>query len=90
MHRYVIERDLPKIGSADRTALREGSQRSNQALAELGPNIQWRESFVTDDKIYCIYLAENEDIIREHAKRSGFPASRISEVRQVIDPLTAT
>ena len=90
MRRYVIERDMPKIGSADRAALREGSLNSNKALAELGPKIQWRESYVTDDKIICVYLAENEEIIREHAKRSGFPADRIAEVRNVIDPLTAT
>ena len=69
MRRYVIEREIPAIGSADREALRAGSQRSNEALAALGPDIQWLQSFVTADKIFCIYLARDESIIRAHASR---------------------
>jgi Protein of unknown function (DUF4242) len=89
MHRYVIERELPAIGSADREKLRAAAQKSNETLAGLGPQIQWVESFVAADKTFCVYLAENEDIIREHAKRSGFPANKITEVRRMIDPTTA-
>jgi hypothetical protein len=89
MRRYVIERDIPAIGSADREALRAGSQKSNEVLAKLGPDIQWVQSFVTGDKIFCVYLAKDEAIIRRHAEESGFPATKISEVKRVIDPTTA-
>ena len=89
MKRYVIERDLPAIGSADREKLKGAAQKSNETLAALGPKIQWVESHVAADKTFCVYLAEDENIIREHAKRSGFPANKITEVRRMIDPTTA-
>ncbi len=89
MRRFVIERDIPDIGSAEREQLREASQKSNGVLAELAPDIQWEHSYVTGDKIFCVYLAKDEEIIQEHARRSGFPATRITEVRKVIDPTTA-
>jgi len=89
LRRYVIERDLPAIGSADRDALRAASQKSNSVLAELAPKIQWEHSYVAGDKTFCVYLAENEEVIKEHAKRSGFPASKVTEVKRMIDPTTA-
>ena len=88
LRKFVIERDLPKIGSSTRDQLRAASAKSNGVLRELGPDIQWVESYVADDKIYCVYLAANEGMIRKHAEMSGFPASRISEVRKTIDPTT--
>ena len=89
MHKYVIERELPGAGSLSAETLQSISQKSCGVLKELGPQIQWVESYVTDDKIYCVYLAPSEELIREHAKRGGFPANRISQVRTVIDPTTA-
>jgi hypothetical protein len=89
MRRFVIEREIPDIGSAEREQLRGASQKSNQVLAELAPDIQWEHSYVTGNKIFCIYLAKDESVIEEHAKRSGFPANKITEVRKVIDPTTA-
>jgi cell division inhibitor SulA len=89
MHKYVIERELPGAGSLSAETLQSISQKSCGVLKELGPQIQWVESYVTDDKIYCVYLAPNEELIREHAKRGGFPANRISQVRTIIDPTTA-
>ena len=89
MPKYVIERDMPGVGGMTPDQLRDGSQTSNDALGKLGPKIQWVQSFVTNDKIYCVYVAPNEEMIREHARLSGFPATRISEVRNVIDPTTA-
>lgn len=89
MRRYVIERDLPDIGSADRDALRAAAAKSNASLAELAPRIQWEHSYVAGNKTFCIYLAENEAVIHEHAKRSGFPASKVTEVKRMIDPTTA-
>lgn len=88
MRKFVIERELPKIGSADREAIKAAAAKSNTVLRQLGPDIQWVESYVTDDKTYCVYLAESPDIIRKHAEISGFPANRISEVRKMIDPTT--
>jgi hypothetical protein len=90
MHKYIIERDLPAIGSAERQALKEAAQKSNAVLKELGPEIQWIESYVAGDKTFCVYLAQNEDIIREHSRKSGFPANKITEIRRMIDPTTAT
>jgi hypothetical protein len=90
MRRFIIEREMQGIGAADAAALREGSQKSNEALAKLGPGIQWVESFVTADKIFCVYLAKDEAIIRRHAEESGFPASRITEVKARIEPMTAS
>jgi hypothetical protein len=89
MPQYVIERDMPGVGSLGQGDLKGASQTSCSVLRDLGPEIQWVHSYVTDDKIYCIYRAPNEEIIREHAQRGGFPASKISQVRNVIDPTTA-
>ncbi|MEP6618866.1 MAG: DUF4242 domain-containing protein [bacterium] len=89
MKRYVIERDLPGAGSLTAEQLRDASQISNGVIRDLGVGIQWVQSFVTADRIYCVYLAESEQLVREHAKRAGLPASSVSEVMQVIDPLTA-
>ena len=89
MPKYVIEREIPGVGNSRAEALQAVSQTSCSVLRELGPQIQWLESYVTDDKIYCVYIAPNEDMIREHATRGGFPANRISEVKTIIDPTTA-
>lgn len=89
MRKFVIERDLPAVGSLEREQLREAAKTSNAALAKLGPDIQWVESYVADDKTFCVYLAKDEDVIRRHAEISGFPASKITEVRRMIDPTTA-
>ena len=89
MQRYIIERDLPAIGTADRDALREAASKSNQVLAELAPDIQWEHSYVAGDKTFCVYLAKDEEIIHEHARRSGFPASIVTLVGKTIDPTTA-
>jgi len=89
MHKFVIERDIPGAGSLSADTLQGISQKSCGVLKELGPQIQWVESCVTDDKIYCVYIAANEELVREHAKRGGFPANRISQVRTIIDPTTA-
>ncbi len=89
MPKYVIEREIAGIGGSPAEALKAVSQKSNSVLTELGPSIQWVQSYVTDDKIYCVYVAPNEEIIREHATRGGFPANRISEVVTTIDPTTA-
>lgn len=89
LRRFVIERELPAIGSAEREALKEASKTSNAALAKLAPKIQWIESYVAADKTFCVYLAEDEAVIREHAKISGFPANKITEIRRTIDPTTA-
>ena len=86
MKKYVIERPMPGIGSLTRDELHAGATRSCDALDELGPNIQWVHSYVTADKIYCVYLAANEQLIREHAERSAFPAATVSAVRAMIDP----
>ena len=89
MPQYVIERDMPGVGKLAVPDLKNASQTSCNVLRDLGPTIQWVHSYVTDDKIYCVYRAPNEEIIREHAQRGGFPANKISEVRSVIDPTTA-
>jgi hypothetical protein len=90
MRRYIIERDIPKVGALGPAQLCEAARTSNNALAKLGTDIQWIESFVSDDKTFCVYLAKDEAIIRRHAEISGFPASRITEIRRMIDPTTAT
>lgn len=90
MRRYVIERNLPGIGNASAAQLQDASRTSCAVLRELGPSVQWVHSYVTADRMYCVYLAENEQLVREHAKRGGFPATQVSEVKVVIDPLTAT
>jgi len=89
LKKFIIERDLPAIGSAERAALQAAATKSNEVLAELGPNIQWLESYVANDKTFCVYLAADEAIIRRHAEKSGFPANRITEVKRTIDPTTA-
>ena len=89
MPKFVIERDLPGAGKLSPQELKGISQKSCGVLDELGPKIQWQESYVTDDKIYCVYIAPNEELVREHARKGGFPATRISEVRAMIDPVSA-
>ena len=89
MPQFVIERNMPGVGQLDAAALKGASQGSCLVLRDLGPEIQWVHSYVTDDKIYCIYRAPSEDLIREHAETAGFPANSISQVRNVIDPTTA-
>ena len=84
--KYVIERDLPGAGKLSAQELRDISQQSNKVLSELGPEIRWLQSYVTDDKLYCVYLAHNEDEIRSHAKAAGLPATRISRVKTILDP----
>src|SRR5947209_591232 len=89
MPKYVIEREIPDAGKLSAEQLQAISQKSCGVLRDLGPQIQWVQSYVTDNKIYCVYIAPNEEMVREHAKQGGFPANRISEVTQVIDPTTA-
>jgi hypothetical protein len=89
MRKYVIEREMPGVGKQTREGLSAAAQRSNEVLAELGPEIHWLESYVTGDKIFCVYVARDPALIEEHAAKSGFPATRISEVSAVIDPSTA-
>jgi len=90
MKKYVIERNVSGVGQNDQKGLSGVAHQSNGALAKLTPRIQWQESFVTADKTFCIYLAEDEAVIREHARLSGFPANVITEVKAVIDPSTAS
>jgi hypothetical protein len=86
--RFLIERDIPGVGTLEREQLRQAAHKSNQALRQLGPDIQWIESFVAGDKTFCVYLAKNEELIHEHARISGFPATKITEIRKMIDPTT--
>ena len=86
MPHFVIEREIPGAGSLSETQIREISLHSLQTLKQMGPQIQWLNSYVTEDKVYCVYLAPDEETIREHARKSGIPASRISAVRRLIDP----
>ena len=88
MPKYVIERDLPGAGKLSPEELHGISQKSNQVLSNLGPEIRWLQSFVTDDKIYCVYVAPDEDLILEHARCGGFPANKVTQVSAVIDPST--
>jgi hypothetical protein len=89
MPKYVIERDIPGAGQLTAEQLKGISQTSCGVLGELGPRIQWLQSYVTGDKVYCVYIAPDEAMVREHAERGGFPANRISEVATIIDPTTA-
>ena len=89
MPKYVIEREIPGAGDLTSEQLHDISQTSCDVLSELGPRIQWVQSFVTNNKIYCLYIAPNEEMVREHAKRGGFPANSVAEVRTMIDPTTA-
>jgi hypothetical protein len=86
MPQFVIEREIPGAGSLSETQVRDMSLRSLQTLKEMGPQIQWLHSYVTEDKVYCVYLAPDEGMIREHARRTGIPADRVSAVRRLIDP----
>ena len=89
MKKYVIEREIPKVGTLEGQDLRDAAAQSNQALSKLGPNIQWLESYVAADKTFCVYMAKDEAIVRRHAELSGFPATRITEIGKTIDPETA-
>jgi hypothetical protein len=89
MKRYVIEREIPKVGTLEREQLRQAAAKSNDALRQLAPDIEWVESFVAADKTFCIYLAKDEAVIHRHAELSGFPASKITEIGKKIDPTTA-
>jgi len=88
MNRYIIERDIPKVGSLEGEPLRQAAAKSNEVLHKLGQDIQWLESYVTADKMFCVYLGKDEDIVRKHAELSGFPADTITEVKRVIDTTT--
>jgi len=89
LRKFIIERDIPKVGSFEREQLKAAATKSNEVLARLAPDIQWVESYVAADKTFCVYLANDEAVIRKHAELSGFPASKITEVRKTIDPTTA-
>jgi hypothetical protein len=89
MPKYLIEREIPNAGKLSAEELQGISQKSCGVLQEMGPRIQWVESFVTDDKVYCVYIAPNVEAVREHAQKGGFPANRISEIKSMIDPTTA-
>jgi hypothetical protein len=88
LRKYIIERDIPKVGTLEREQLRGAAAKSNEALRKIGPDIQWVESYVADNKTFCIYLARDEDVIRTHAEISGFPATKITAIRKMIDPTT--
>ena len=90
MKRFVIERNMPGVGTLEREQMRAAAEKSNKVLRDLGADIQWDHSYVTQDKIYCVYLAKDAAIIRKHAELAGFPANSVSEVKRVIDPTTAT
>ncbi len=87
MPQYVIEREIPNAGQLSDDELQEISEKSLKVLGDLGPKIRWLHSYVTDNKVYCVYLASDEETIREHARRGGFPANRISKVRKLLDPV---
>lgn len=89
MKRFLIERDRPSIDRKSVAELRAAAQKANQVIAELAPDIQWIESFVVADKIFCVYLARDEEVLHEHSRRSGIPITRVMEVKRVIDPTTA-
>ena len=88
LRKFMIERDIPKVGTFERDQLQAAAKKSNEVLHQLGPDIQWQESYVAGDKTFCVYLAKDEDIIRKHAEMSGFPATKITEIRKMIDPTT--
>ena len=88
LRKFIIERDIPQVGSLEREQLRGAAAKSNEVLNQLGSDIQWVESYVAADKTFCVYLAKDEAIIRKHAEISGFPATKITEVRKMIDPTT--
>jgi hypothetical protein len=88
LRKFIIERDIPDVGTVERDQLRGAAAKSNEALRQIGPHIQWVESYVADNKTFCVYLAQDEAVIRKHAEISGFPATRITEIRKMIDPTT--
>ena len=88
LRKYIIERDIPEVGTLDREQLRGAAAKSNEVLTELGPDIQWQESYVAGNKTFCVYLAKDEAIIRKHAEMSGFPATKVTEISKMIDPTT--
>ena len=88
MHKYIVERDIPEIGSAARKELRKSAKKSNEVLRDMGPGIQWVESYVADDKAFCVYIADTEDLVHKHAETSGFPANKVTEIITVYDPST--
>ena len=88
LRKFIIERDIPDVGSLEREQLRGAAAKSNETLRQLGPDIQWLESFVAANKTFCVYLAKDEDVIKKHAEISGFPATKITEIRKTIDPTT--
>lgn len=88
LRKFMIERDIPKVGSLEREQLRGAAAQSNKALREIGPDIQWQESYVAANKTFCVYLAKDEATIRKHAELSGFPATKITEINKIIDPTT--
>ena len=88
LRKFIIERDIPAVGSLEREQLRGAAAKSNDALRQIGTDIQWVESYVADNKTFCVYLATDEDVIRKHAEISGFPATKITEIRKMIDPTT--
>ena len=88
LRKFVIERDIPDVGTLEREQLRGAAAKSNDALRQIGPDIQWVESYVADNKTFCVYLAQDEAVIRKHAEISGFPATKITEIRKMIDPTT--
>jgi hypothetical protein len=89
MKKYMIEREIPKVGTLEGEQLRQAAVKSNQVLNQLGPDIQWSESFVAADKMFCVYLAKDEVIVQRHAELSGFPATKVTEIGKTIDPMTA-
>jgi hypothetical protein len=89
LRRFIIERDIPKVGSFEREQLKGAAAKSNEVLNQLAPDVQWVESYVADNKTFCVYLAKDEAVIKKHAEMSGFPATKITEVRKMIDPTTA-
>jgi hypothetical protein len=89
MPKFLIERDIPGAGNLSPKQLQEAADKSRSVLHNLGPDIQWIQSYVTGDKLYCVYIAPTETLIQEHARQSGFPANRVSEIKSVIDPTTA-
>jgi uncharacterized protein DUF4242 len=88
LRKFIIERDIPAVGSFEREQLKGAAAKSNEVLTALGPDIQWQESYVAGDKTFCVYLAKDEAIIKKHAEMSGFPATKITEIRKMIDPTT--
>ena len=89
LQKYIIERDIPDVGTFEREQLRGAAAKSNEVLAQLAPDIQWVESYVTADKTFCVYLAKDEDVIRKHAEISGFPATKITAIGKMIDPTSS-